>query len=364
MMANTTITRIWLSPTITTLKRSLQQNAVKKCAYIAGLHLHENRVNLDFDFSYRPEGDVLQTGLIMPAAAASGSDKAEQFANAIEARERRRDSQVGRHLFLPLPHVLDHAGAWQCLERFAQHLAVEFRAGSFVALHGPGKGDARNQHGHIVMSKRSLTASGFGASIERLDNSRMAGEALTDLRLVWREIVNSAARDAGFGDRYYFEVESFAKLGIPLEPTLHNGPGGSERERVTPQSTRKGRLNAEVEQRNAAVAASLGTTVQALKNAPAIPGWPTPPATPAAPAPIMATIAQAPAVASPSPAIDVDELEAAKRRKAKKQAAWQAHLESVAQSKAAFAKTAAALGDFTVNDFGGVGAGRGRGIGD
>ena len=216
------------------------------------------------------------------------------------------------------------------------------------------------------MSKRPLIAGGFGASIERLDNSRMASEALTDLRLKWREIINAAARAAGYGERFYFEVESFEKLAIPLEPTLHNGPGGAARERIAPQSTRKGRHNAKVEQRNADVAASLGTTVQALKNAPAIPGWPTSPVTPSTPtAPVApAPIAQAAAAAPPVVAFD-EHSETEKRRKAKKLAAWQEHQAMVARSKAEFAKTAAAIGNFTANDFsvGSVGRNR-RGIGD
>jgi hypothetical protein len=162
---------VHLTCSVDTLKRGADQSSVNHGAYIAGKCITDRTAGKVFDWSQRPEGDVLHTFLVMPDAARDAYPDADRFLNAIERQAPRSDSWVGRHWKIALPHDLDAWRKTAIVREFAGFLAKRFGVGSFCARHSAGKGDARNDHGHLISSPCQVTPDGMGDRVVELDKA-------------------------------------------------------------------------------------------------------------------------------------------------------------------------------------------------
>src|SRR5262249_11166201 len=86
------------------ISRSKGRSAVAAAAYRSAPQLHDYRQDLTFD--YAAKTDVVNSEILAPHGAAEWVQNRELLWNAVEAGEKRRDSQVAREVEFALPEEL------------------------------------------------------------------------------------------------------------------------------------------------------------------------------------------------------------------------------------------------------------------
>lgn len=100
--------------------------------------------------------DVIDSGIIGGRFASL-----QEYADAIEAAEKRRDAQLFRDVVAALPCELPTARQVDLARGWASHLAGEYSTAVVFAVHRPSlEGDERNVHVHVVLPTRSLGMDG------------------------------------------------------------------------------------------------------------------------------------------------------------------------------------------------------------
>ena len=149
---------------ITQVKRSKGQSAVAAAAYRAGEKLFDERTQRTHDYSRRH--GVERTEIMLPDDAPEwvrGLSR-EALWNAVEAAEKRKDSQPARELRIMIPRELPPEERIQVIRDFLQRSFVSKGMIVDVAWHNKiSETDGLEQpHAHALMTTRVLTDSGFG----------------------------------------------------------------------------------------------------------------------------------------------------------------------------------------------------------
>lgn len=222
------------------ISRGAGRSAVAAAAYRAGERLHDERLDMPFDYSRR--GGVEHSEIMLPVGAPERFADRHTLWNAVEASERRDDAQVAREVQISLPHELTFEQRHELVREFVQKAFVDRGMIADVAMHLPDDdGDDRNFHAHIMLTTRSVDAEGFGLK----DRSWNSKELLEDWRETWAEIQNRALRQH-LGDKApQVSHLSLEEQGIDREATVHLGPTASAIERNGERSER-GDLNREI----------------------------------------------------------------------------------------------------------------------
>src|SRR5215472_9381109 len=138
------------------ISRSKGRSAVAAAAYRSASHLHDYRQDLTFDYAAKP--DVIHSEILAPRETPEWVHNRELLWNAVEAGEKRRDSQVAREVEFALPEELTQPEAIALAREFVER---EFVARGMVAdlnVHW----DKGNPHAHVMLTMRELTPGGFG----------------------------------------------------------------------------------------------------------------------------------------------------------------------------------------------------------
>jgi len=221
------------------ISRKAGRSATAAAAYRAGEKIEDRRTGETFD--YTRKGGVYGSGILAPAGAPSwATDRAELW-NQVELAEIRKDAQVCREIDVALPVELDEAQRVQAVQAFVQSQFVDHGMIADVAFHDF---DSHNPHAHIMLTMRDIGADGFGKK-NRSWNQR---ELVTHWRKAWENHANAALARAGVDSR--IDHRSYEAQGLNWEPTQHMGPAVAAMERRKPHSTRVGRENREIEERN------------------------------------------------------------------------------------------------------------------
>lgn len=227
------------------ISRGAGRNAVAAAAYRAGERLHDERLDMTFDYSRR--GGVEHSEIMLPGGAPERFADRHTLWNAVEAAERRDDARVAREVQISLPHELTFEQRHELVREYVQKAFVDRGMIADIAMHLPDdEGDGRNFHAHIMLTTRSVDAEGFGLK-DRNWNSK---ELLQDWREEWAEIQNLALRQHLGAEAPQVSHLSLEEQGIDREPTMHLGPTASAIERKGERSER-GDLNREIAASNA-----------------------------------------------------------------------------------------------------------------
>ncbi|TQY06004.1 Ti-type conjugative transfer relaxase TraA [Rhizobium sp. rho-1.1] len=242
------------------VSRATGRSSVAASAYRSGTSLHNDKEGRTYDFSRR--SGVVQADIVIPKG--SGGEWAldrNALWNAVEAKEKRKDSRVAREFEIALPHELDEEQREELTRRFAQQLADRFGTAVDFAIHKPDpRGSEKNHHAHLMMTTRRVGADGLGEkSVIEWENKKLLKERLPttamqmkEVRVAWELVANEALERAGIDAR--IDHRSNAARGLELEPTRHVGVhatavqrqgGVIERERMDAETAR---LNAEIVQ--------------------------------------------------------------------------------------------------------------------
>ena len=219
--------------------RSSGRSATAAAAYRAGERIEDERTGEVHD--YTRKGGVAMSGIMAPEHAQPWVFDRSQLWNTVEQTEKRKDSQLCREINAAIPRELRTKDQVIAVREFVQREFVDRGMVADVAFH-----DLRsdNPHCHIMLSMRHLEADGFGKKAREWNDTAM----LRGWREQWSEHMNRALERAGHDVR--IDHRSYADQGINQEPTMHTGPAVAAMEKRDPGSTRVGKLNQEVKQRN------------------------------------------------------------------------------------------------------------------
>ena len=234
------------------ISRKSGRSSTAAAAYRAGERIVDELTGEIHD--YTRKGGVSHTEIVMP----SGSDWAptrSELWNAVEAKNKRADSQVAREFLVALPDELNESQRRELAMAFARELADRYQIAVDVAIHAPGKeGDQRNHHAHILTSTNKVQGHGFGNKARQLDfiAHNMAGKVgqANEIDLVrerWEQLANRALEMAGQAAR--IDRRSLIEQGIEdRAPTVHLGPQATAIKRRGGESTIEERAKEQADQ--------------------------------------------------------------------------------------------------------------------
>ena len=177
------------------------------------------------DYS-RKNADVLFSFVGLPQSAPDYLRDPVALANALEARETRKNSQTARKFVIALPHELTDVQRAGLVKDFGRECFTRKGLAYHVAIHRPhAYGDQRNVHAHLTVAMR-IMENGVFTEKDRESNSK---DALLAWRDKWEKLVNRHLERHGHAAR--ISMKTLEEQGIDRMPQIHLGQGASALER-------------------------------------------------------------------------------------------------------------------------------------
>ncbi len=203
------------------ISRGSGHRACAAAAYRAGEKIVDERYGAAHDYT-RKTG-VAASFILAPENAPDWMSNRAELWNAVEAVERRKDAQLCREVLLSLPHELTDDQRETLVRQFVRDQFVSKGMVADVNIHSHSpSGDERNDHAHILLTTRTLTASSFGPK-ERSWNSR---DFVHDTREAWADAQNRTFEVLGLD--LHVDHRSLADQGIDREPEPKLGQHATE----------------------------------------------------------------------------------------------------------------------------------------
>ncbi len=202
--------------------RSTGRSAVAAAAYRAAEELHDERLDLDHDFTAK--ADPVHREIMLPEGAPERWSDRETLWNEVEARERQYNSQLARDIEISLPRELSQAEAVALARDFVREQFVSRGMVADLNVHwGVGADGEAQPHAHVMLTMRRVEGNGFGPKARDWNDRAL----LNGWREWWAEMANQRLCELGHDAR--IDHRSYAEQGIPLEPQHKVGPAGARR---------------------------------------------------------------------------------------------------------------------------------------
>lgn len=154
--------------------RSGGHSAVAAAAYRAREEISDARTGQRHD--YRKAyggGDIAFAGIYTPKDAPEWARERSSLWNAVEAFEKRKDSQLAREFQVDLPHELSEEQNRYLVQDWVKSNFTRKGYAADVAIHRAHDwGDERNVHAHILVTTRKIDADGFAPMKDEATNSK------------------------------------------------------------------------------------------------------------------------------------------------------------------------------------------------
>lgn len=148
------------------IKRSAGRSSVAAAAYRSGERLVDARQGLTHDYRNRKEVEHREILLPDQAPAWVRDIGREALWNAVEAAEKRKDSQTARELRIMIPRELAPEDRIQVVRDFVLKSFVSRGMVADVCWHNKTASDGLQQpHAHVMLTMRPLAAEGFGPKV-------------------------------------------------------------------------------------------------------------------------------------------------------------------------------------------------------
>lgn len=245
--------------------RSGGRNAVRAAAYRAAECLTNEREGKTED--YTRKADVIEAGILAPLGSPAWVHKREALWNRVEARERRKDSQVAQELEINLPRELSDEENWRLITDFARAHLVSHGRICDVSMHRHTASDGScHPHAHILMPTRSLVGEVFGdkhpdCSWQTFTKRR---DRLVELREVWCDFARTRALELGVDLGPGWDHRSFEDRGIDLEGQPKLGATAQRLEAKGTPAERTAELLAAQRRNGAQLLVTPGIALEAL----------------------------------------------------------------------------------------------------
>ena len=248
---------------VTQVKRSTGQSAVASAAYRAGEKLYNEYYG---EFSdYTRKGGVVCSEILLPPRAPAEYQDRQTLWNAVERAEHGKKAQLAYSFDIALQNEFSLAENIALARQFCSEQFVSRGMICDFSIHQPDREDGiPNPHFHVLCPIRPIGPDGkWGAKQRReyvLDEhgNRVKDDAghdrfnavpttdwgrpetLEQWRAAWVAIVNAKFAEKGLVQR--IDHRSYARQGLDLLPTVHEGPAVRQME-VKGIPTDKGDLN-------------------------------------------------------------------------------------------------------------------------
>lgn len=211
---------------VQTIRRGDGRSVVAAAAYRAGVRLHDERLEMEFDFR-RKEG-IEHREVMGPATAPAALLEREALWNAAERSDRRKDSVPAQEVLIALPHELNAEQRRELVRSFVRESLVSRGMIADFNIHQPdAQGDQRNFHAHILVTTRDVAPAGFGKKNPEWNHASFVSE----LRHEWARVQNREMQRYLGPDAPKVSEKSLAERGINRNPSPKMGPAATAIER-------------------------------------------------------------------------------------------------------------------------------------
>ena len=248
---------------VTQIKRSAGQSVTAAAAYRAGEKLHSEYYGTDSD--YTRKGGVVHKEIMLPPHAPPTYADRQTLWDAVESAEHGKKAQLAYSFDIALQNEFSLEENIALARRFVSEQFVARGMIADLAVHMPEKdGGIENPHFHVLCPIRPLNPDGtWGAKQRREYLFDADGEPLLDdaghqkfnavpttdwgkpetleaWRQAWAEMCNQKFKEKELDPK--IDHRSYARQGIDLIPTIHEGPNVRQME-ARGIETDKGALN-------------------------------------------------------------------------------------------------------------------------
>ncbi len=216
------------------ITRRKGQSAVASAAYYADEPLTDHRTGLHHVMP--PRTGLLHREILFPkdALMVTPWDR-QKFWNAVEAREKRKDSLVALLWHVALPQELSISDAVALSQSFADTLITRWSCVIDLTVRDSG---SQNRIAYLLTTTRRFDGACLGEQIDFVTNGQTRYKRgietsqqadLLAIRSLWADMVNSALAAAGFNARV--DHRSLKDQGFDLIPQSHLGSTVARRTR-------------------------------------------------------------------------------------------------------------------------------------
>jgi len=216
---------------VKTIGRSGGGNAVNSIAYRSGEKLKDYQLDKTFYYSGKVM-DVMHKEIMTPEKVPVWVNDREKLWNAVEAAEKRKDSQLAREVEISLPREFSVDQNISLVKEYVQKEFVDKGMVADVCMHYGMKGDSYNPHAHVMLTMRNIDEQGFGKKNVSWNNR----ELLKEWRESWCELSNKHLALNGIDQQ--IDHRSLKEQGIELVPQNIELPNDAK-ERLTDQRERQ-----------------------------------------------------------------------------------------------------------------------------
>jgi len=211
---------------------------LRSAAYRAGEELRDDTGEIVHD--YTRKGGVVYNEIILPEFAPPEFADRQTLWNAVDAREKRKDSQLAREIVVALQREFDAQENLEVLREYMKENFVDKGMIADLSIHDKGDG---NPHAHIMLTMRHVSPDGFGLKNTDWNNKNL----FVEWRKSWADTNNRMFEQKGLDER--IDHRSYKERGIDREPMIHLGAYAAAKEKRGIR-TRRGDINRERQARN------------------------------------------------------------------------------------------------------------------
>ncbi|EAC0924922.1 conjugal transfer protein [Salmonella enterica subsp. enterica] len=175
------------------VKRSEGMTSVAKAAYHARTRITDDRIGETYDFSHR--SDLHGHIILAPASApAHIVESSSALWNEVERVERQNNGQTARYFDVAIPVELNNDDKKKLVAEYCQKNFVDKGMIADIAFHDL---DSNNPHAHVMLTLKTITATGFGKKERSWNDKKM----MIQWRESWATMSNSYLEAAGSEER-------------------------------------------------------------------------------------------------------------------------------------------------------------------
>ena len=202
------------------ISRGNGSSTLASAAYRSASRLYDERLDRHHDFSNK--AGVVHSEVMLPDGAPEHLSDREKLWNAVEAAEKRIDSQLAREIEFAIPRELSPEMGIDLAREFVRREFVDRGMIADLNVHWDiGADGLAKPHAHVMLTLREVGEDGFGK--KNRDWNRT--DLLEKWRERWAEHVNQRLAELDIDAR--IDHRSLEAQGIELEPQHKIGPAAS-----------------------------------------------------------------------------------------------------------------------------------------
>ena len=198
------------------VSRGQGKSCIAAAAYRAGEKLHDERQNLNHDYTRKQE---IESEIIAPSNAPSWINDREKLWNEVDKKETRCNSRTAREINVALPIELSKEEQKGLVRKYVKENFVDKGMVADVCFHF---NDEKNPHCHVMLTTREINQNGFNNKNRDWDKK----EKVQEWREQWAKQTNKLLDKAGCNRS--IDHRSYKDQGIDQLPTIHLGKTSSE----------------------------------------------------------------------------------------------------------------------------------------